>query len=139
MAVNANTFDPNNPNGNTNNPTQQPGTGAPSTTGGTPSQPIGISGTEASATPDASGNNASSPKPTSSGRFQNLNAYLRANQGYDLAGNVNNNLTSRANDLQKNFAQAQNDYQTSLNNARQRYDSQFVNNTNTPPQDLVFN
>lgn len=103
------------------------------------SQPVGISGSEAQ---DSSGGPPSasnaSPKPTSSGRFQNLNAYLKANQNFNqqgggLAGKVNQNLTSKSNDLQKNFAQSQQDYQTSLNNARQRYDSNFVDNTLKDP------
>lgn len=128
MAINGNQYDPN----NQNNGQQQQDNFM--------SQPVSISGSEAQgpATGAATGGNnaqaTSNPKPTSSGRFQNLNAYLNANknfnaQGGGLAGQVNQNLTSRSNDLQKNFAQAQQDYQTTLNNARQRYDNNFVDNT----------
>src|SRR6185295_13055722 len=76
------------------------------------SQPMNISGSEAQnadtgAVAGAQSNRAGSQKPTSSGSFSNLNAYLKANQGFNregggLAGKVNQNLTSRASDLQKN-------------------------------------
>lgn len=113
------------------------------------SQPVNISGSAAAA-PDAgpsaspASTGGTNPKPTSSGRFQNLNAYLKANQGFNregggLAGKVNQNLTSRASTLQKDFAQAQQDYQTTLNNARQRYDQQFVDQSLANPEQADVN
>lgn len=138
MATNGNQFDPNDP---SNNQGQQNGQGSQQ---GTPtSQPVNISGSEAqdSSTNSPNQQGQTNPKPTSSGRFQNLNSYLKANQGFNqqnggLAGQINQNLTSKSNDLQQNFAQAKQDYQTSLNNARQRYDSQFVDNSLQDPTKL---
>ncbi len=136
MATIANQYDPNKPKSSEDDSTAQPvsvsGSEAQDDNGGAPSA--------SNAAPVAN----ASPKPTSSGRFQNLNAYLKANQNFNkdaggLAGKVNQNLTSKSNDLQKNFAQSQQDYQTSLNNARQRYDQQFVNNTLGTPTSNINN
>lgn len=141
MAVNGNQYDPNNPNG-TSSSSGDSSSG--SSSGGTQdnfmSQPINISGASAAdpssspaSSPTGGSSGGSNPKATSSGSFQNLNAYLRANQNFNqagggLAGQINQNLTSQSNDLQKNFAQAQTDYQTSLQNAQARYsDPNYVN------------
>jgi hypothetical protein len=85
-------------------------------------------------------------KPTSSGRFQNLNAYVKANKNFNkdgggFAGQVATNVTSKANDLQRNFAQSKDDYNKALEASRQRYDAQLsknvLDNAGKPAQNLA--
>lgn len=85
----------------------------------TPAQPVSISGSTAASPDEANGQKTN--KPTSSGRFQNLNAYLKANSGTGVANRVNDTLSSKGNELQQNFANAKQNYDQSVNDAKQRY------------------
>lgn len=83
----------------------------------------GTQGAYSSAPNAASG---SSPAPTKSGQFTNLNAYLKANQGFNqqqggLAGSMNQQFQNQQNQIQQNVGGAQNQFNQQANQARNPY------------------
>lgn len=104
-----------------------------------PAGPVSVSGSEASSENAAPNQATPAGKPTSSGRFQNLNAYLKANSGANVGNRVNDTLSSQGNQLQQNFATAKQNYQQSVDNARQRYDQNLVSQAGQDPAAFVKN
>lgn len=95
-------------------------------------KPMSISGTEATSE-NAAAPTGNGPKPTSSGRFQNLNAYIKANSGANVGNRVNDTLLSQGNELQQNFSTAKQNYQESVDKARQRYDQGLMSQVSQDP------
>jgi hypothetical protein len=140
--------DPNMQQGQTQDPNVQ--TNSPQQTGGSNSS--GSSGTNTSSGSSApSGKSATSggtgaggnptPAATSSGSFQNLQSYLKANQNYNggqgLAGQVGNTLTNNAQAAQSAQDQSAQSTISAANKAAAQYDpnnvSQYVNQALSDP------
>lgn len=91
-------------------------------------QPV-LGGAPSTAPITAPGSMAPTPnKPQGSGRFTNLNAYLKANQKTDLAGSVANNIQNKAQQIGTQLQGAQGDFTQQAENARVQYNPNLVQN-----------
>lgn len=157
MAVVANSYDPNSQQSDNSNgqglqnstPTQNSTSSGTNSSGNTPAntntaqQPANNTPTPASY--NVSGNQATdtnrssaAPTNTSSGQFTNLNAYLKANQGYNaagggLAGQVNSNLQNQSNQIGQNINSAQQTFNNGVAQGTTNYDANYVNNVLANP------
>lgn len=92
----------------------------------------GASASGAGASPSANAGGASAtPAGTSSGRFQNLQGYLKANAGYNqgqgLAGQVGTSLSGQEQNQEQNIGQEQQRVQSQATAAGQPYQSDTLN------------
>lgn len=68
-------------------------------------------------------------KPTSSGRFQNIQGYLNANKSSNLAGQIGQNLQKDTQGVQDSIQKSKQEFDTEAQGGRQQYDDQFVKST----------
>lgn len=68
-------------------------------------------------------------KPTSSGRFQNIQGYLNANKSSNLAGQIGQNLQKDTQGVQDSIQKSKQEFDTNADQNRKQYDEQFVKNT----------
>lgn len=83
-------------------------------------------------------------KPSSSGRFTNLQTYLNANKGYKqdqggLAGQISGNFQNKANNIQNNLNQSQQQFQNQANQNRIQYNQGLVDQAVSNPSDFANN
>lgn len=101
-----------------------------------PANPQLISGQSATVGSGDSNTN----KPTSSGRFTNIQNYMNANQaapGQSMADKVGDKLGEVKQQNVSNFQTAQNDFNQQAGDARVQYNSGLVNNAVTNPNALI--
>lgn len=109
---------------NSNNDDKENQQGQPST------QPVNISGTQATGTGSQPSPSNSSGTPTSSGRFTNIQSYLKANEGYNkdnggFAGKIYGDLSDKEKQNENEISNNFNDFQNTANQNRKTYSDDY--------------